>query len=406
MRTANGQDDYMSVKYGKTSGMRPAGAAGAKAGCGCRKALIEFFIHLVWVVLEIVNVILVALQAISGAIENCLSSYDKKPKHVVIVGASFGGLAAQRELAGRKDVKVTLIDFKKYFEYTPGVLRCFVQPEFLKELTCPLPSTRNELLTGTMTGCSEEAVTLRTSTGGEQKVSFDYLVLAVGSTYSDPIKPTEAETTLAERTSSWGVAANKLANAQTVIVVGAGPVGVELAGEILTVYPDKTVTFVDMAPTILPGFDEAAATFTKQWFKDRGAKMMLGEAIEKIGERRMRARPRTQAPFALGRRGGTDASAAAARVLERVLLSHGAVASSGDAFLLLLLLLPLPLPLLLLLRLTLACSPLSAPAAHTPVDSRPQARRLCSSNPVSSSKRTSSTSVWASCPTQPCSRIR
>ena len=47
----------------------------------------------------------------------------EKPKEVVIVGASFGGLAAQRELAGRRDVKVKLIDFKDYFEYTPGVRR-------------------------------------------------------------------------------------------------------------------------------------------------------------------------------------------------------------------------------------------------------------------------------------------
>ena len=55
------------------------------------------------------------------------------------------------------------------------------------------------------------------------------------------------------------------------------------AGEILTVYPGKKVTFVDMAPTILPGFDEAASAYSLQWLQRRGAELMLGEPIERIG---------------------------------------------------------------------------------------------------------------------------
>ena len=54
------------------------------------------------------------------------------------------------------------------------------------------------------------------------------------------------------------------------------------AGEILTVYPDKKVTFVDMATTILPGFDEVASTYARTWLVRRGAELMLGEAIERI----------------------------------------------------------------------------------------------------------------------------
>ena len=98
-----------------------------------------------------------------------------------------------------------------------------------------------------MTGAAKDAVIVRDDVRGERPVPFDYLVLAVGSTYAEPVKPTQAEPTLAERQSSWNEAAAKLAAARSVIIVGAGPVGVELAGEILTVYPHKKVTFVDMA---------------------------------------------------------------------------------------------------------------------------------------------------------------
>ena len=250
---------------------------------GPRTIVIEGVIWLAWVILEGADAVLRVLGAVCGLHTLCFGRpRNKKEQHVVIVGASFGGLTAQRELSGRRDVKVTLIDFKDYFEYTPGILRCFVQPSYLKELTCPLPASRNKLLRGAVCAASEEAVTLRDVRGEEQKVSFDYLVLAVGSTYAEPIKPLESEPTLAERASAWDDAAAKLAGASTVIIVGAGPVGVELAGEILTVYPDKAVTFVDMAPTILPGFDEAAAAYTKAWFRARGAQMRLGEGIAEI----------------------------------------------------------------------------------------------------------------------------
>jgi apoptosis-inducing factor 2 len=48
------------------------------------------------------------------------------------VGASFAGLACARSL--RRDFKVTLVDQRDYFEYTPGILRLFVKPGYLNEL--------------------------------------------------------------------------------------------------------------------------------------------------------------------------------------------------------------------------------------------------------------------------------
>ena len=280
---AGDEDDASSLGGAhQTEALMPATSGSPPPGL--RTLAVDSAIFLVWAILEIVDVLLLILAAVWRRVDDCVATTrpGRDAQHVVIVGASFGGLAAQRELSGRRDVKVTLIDFKSYFEYTPGVLRCFVQPDFLKQLTCPLPASRNELVHGEMTAATEEAVVMRDAEGTESQIPFDYLILAVGSTYADPIKPLASEPTLAERASSWNDAAAKLRAANTVIIVGAGPVGVELAGEILTVYPDKALTFVDMAPTILPGFDEAAASYTKAWFAARGAEMRLGEGIEEI----------------------------------------------------------------------------------------------------------------------------
>jgi hypothetical protein len=75
----------------------------------CRAAVVEFFIFFAWLCLELINVILLVFNAVAS-IFKCLWSdcpCDPEPKHVVVVGASFGGLAVQRELSKTRGLKVT-----------------------------------------------------------------------------------------------------------------------------------------------------------------------------------------------------------------------------------------------------------------------------------------------------------
>lgn len=67
------------------------------------------------------------------------------------------------------------------------------------------------------------------------------MMWALGAPAPQPIKPIAAEPTLVERAASLTAAGAKLEAASSVIIVGAGAVGVELAGEILTSYPQKQV---------------------------------------------------------------------------------------------------------------------------------------------------------------------
>ena len=96
--------------------------------------------------LEVVDALLVALTAVYGAVAAAVRALpfgrrvDGPRPSVVIVGASFAGLWAQRCLSNRFDV--TLVDVKDYFEYTPGALRLFVRPAHLARITRPLPSKR------------------------------------------------------------------------------------------------------------------------------------------------------------------------------------------------------------------------------------------------------------------------
>ena len=56
-----------------------------------------------------------------------MSSSREKPK-VVVVGGQFAGRRASRLLRRGGAFDVKLVDAKGYWEYTPGALRCLVEP--------------------------------------------------------------------------------------------------------------------------------------------------------------------------------------------------------------------------------------------------------------------------------------
>src|SRR5258708_7892606 len=88
-----------------------------------------------------------------------------------------------------------------------------------------------------------------TASGGE--ISADYIVLATGSRYPFPAKTDLVDTHHAQE--QVRQAHRALARAERVLLVGAGPVGIELAGEIRHAWPDKSIVLLDVADEILGG---------------------------------------------------------------------------------------------------------------------------------------------------------
>ena len=65
------------------------------------------------------------------------------PKVCIVVGGAFGGLACIHHLLATtraEELDIVLVEPKDFFEYTPGVLRAFVEPEHLKRISFKLSS--------------------------------------------------------------------------------------------------------------------------------------------------------------------------------------------------------------------------------------------------------------------------
>lgn len=205
-------------------------------------------------------------------------------KTVVIVGGSFGGLTALRYLANDPGFRVVLIDQREYFEYTPGVLRLFCDPSLFSTMARPTPPGTHEFLLGAVTSVTDDHVVVASRDGRSQRVDFDYLILAVGADYSKPITASTQEHSLSARSATWQNEAAKVQAAGSVLVLGGGAVGAELAAEIACHFPQKRVTIVDAYQHLLPLFPRKTATYAEQWFKDRGVELVLGEMLEKWDE--------------------------------------------------------------------------------------------------------------------------
>ncbi|WP_067450620.1 NAD(P)/FAD-dependent oxidoreductase [Actinomadura macra] len=167
---------------------------------------------------------------------------------VAVIGGGYGGAAAAKALDG--DTDVILIEPKDAFVHSVGALRALVRPDWAGNIFFPYDRllARGEVVRGRATSVDSGGVTLASG----DRVDADYLVLASGSSYPFPAK---MDTDVADQALERLRAASKeLAGGGRVLIAGAGPVGLELAGEIRAAWPDKRVTIVDPGEQVLPGF--------------------------------------------------------------------------------------------------------------------------------------------------------
>ncbi|WP_083420073.1 FAD-dependent oxidoreductase [Pseudofrankia sp. BMG5.36] len=192
---------------------------------------------------------------------------------VVVVGGGYGGAAVAKALEAEADV--VLIDPRDAFANVAGSLRALAQPAWAARMFFPFATllTRGTVIRERAVSVDPDGVTL--SSG--RRVPADYLVLATGSSYAYPAKPKAdaTEDALADLRDTH----KELADAERVLIVGAGPVGLELAGEIKDAWPSKSVTVVDVAATLLPGFEPDLRDDLHRQLDDLDIRLHLGASL-------------------------------------------------------------------------------------------------------------------------------
>lgn len=176
----------------------------------------------------------------------------QNPKQVVIIGGGFGGIAVAKELARAKGVSVTLITKNPYFEYYPALYK-LVTGALAIEVCVPyekiFKKTDSVSVIQNVYESYDKDKKVVTLLDG-QTISYDYLVLAMGSEtnyfnipgieqYAFSFKSSEEALRLKQHflnilQESKDIPKDDLIKRFHVTVVGGGPSGVELAGDITT----------------------------------------------------------------------------------------------------------------------------------------------------------------------------
>lgn len=260
-----------------------------------------------------------SVEAISPADQPVLRSV--KP-HVVIIGSGFGGLFAARALR-RADVHVTLIAKTTHHLFQPLLYQVATGILSQGEIA---PSTR-EVLSGQRNATvvlgevTDIDLTQRTVSADTQDqrfhTSYDHLVVAAGAAQSwfghDEFAEhapgmKSIDDALELRGRIFGaferaeIAAIEGRHADvealmTFVVVGAGPTGVEMAGQLIELSKrtlakdfrhisprDARIILLDAGPAILGSFHESLQAKTKSSLEKLGVDVRLGAMVTDVDE--------------------------------------------------------------------------------------------------------------------------
>jgi apoptosis-inducing factor 2 len=216
---------------------------------------------------------------------------------VVVVGGGYGGINAAKALDDVADV--TLVDPTEAFVHNVAAWRALVEPEWLDRIFFPYEHllAHGRFLRDRAVAIDGHRVTLASG----DVLEPDYLVLATGSAYPFPAK-TEAPD-IASARARHRAAHEALLAADRVLIVGAGPSGLELAGEIKAFFPDKNVTVADISDDILVGpYHQALRDELRRQLDALGVELRLGTALAELPS----APPATLAPIAIATTNGGE----------------------------------------------------------------------------------------------------
>jgi NADH dehydrogenase len=234
-------------------------------------------------------------------------------KHVVIVGAGFGGLACARTLRKSRSYEVTLVDRNPYQLFSPLLYQVATASLPEDDIAFPVRTAYREVrfVRAAVTDVDTNAKVLTLSTG--RTLSYDDLVIAVGSEGATFGIPGVAEHTLQMKSvaNAREIRRSLLRTYEdvedevlpldslNVVIVGGGPTGVELAGavrelqgeirrEFEHIAPSATVTLLEAGPRLLPSFHPASSEHAAKTLTKMGVDVRVDATVVEATDRSLR----------------------------------------------------------------------------------------------------------------------
>lgn len=232
-------------------------------------------------------------------------------KEIVIIGGGFAGINMAQKLENKKGIHVTLVDKNNYNFFTPLLYQVATGMLDVSSISTPfrtlLKKAKNfNFRLGELQKVEPKTNKVQLSTG---ELPYDSLVIATGTKSNFfgmhnieqnalPMKSIDQAVELRNyllqkaEEASYVTDEDKRAKLRNIVISGAGPSGVEVAGMIAEmsdrvmneIYPEISddqlgVFLVDGAPTVLPSMREKSQKYTYETLKKMGVRIGLEKMV-------------------------------------------------------------------------------------------------------------------------------
>ena len=197
---------------------------------------------------------------------------------VVVFGGGVAGARVARALS--EEFRVTLVDPNDYFEVPMAAPRCLVMPDFARQSIIPFSEALPDVtrVRGRLVDMGPDDGIVQTPDGERLRVGGRVNVLATGSVFANELVRARGCTSV-ERRATYEDFHRRLSVARRILIVGGGPIGIEIAGEIAERHPRSELTLVEAGRRILASTSEGAARFAHRFLTSKGVSIITGERI-------------------------------------------------------------------------------------------------------------------------------
>ncbi|MDR8390019.1 NAD(P)/FAD-dependent oxidoreductase [Aliifodinibius sp. S!AR15-10] len=233
-------------------------------------------------------------------------------KEIVIIGGGFAGVNLAKQLKDKKEFYITLVDKNNYNFFPPLLYQVATGMLDVSSISTPFRTIFKgvdniSFRMGELQKVEPESNKVQLSTG---ELKYDGLVIATGTksnffgmenieknavpmkTINDAVK---MRNYLLQKTEEATYTDDpvKKAKLRNVVISGAGPTGVEVAGMLAEmrnnmlekIYPELAnqelnIFLVDAAPTVLPPMRERSQKYTHEALEEMGVKVKLEKMVE------------------------------------------------------------------------------------------------------------------------------
>ncbi|CAK9041096.1 unnamed protein product [Durusdinium trenchii] len=204
--------------------------------------------------------------------------WTKEKKKVVVLGGGFAGLAVVRHL--RRNFEVTLVDAKKYFEFIPGMVRPYSNPDLHRKLVVDYASVCKKMKVSWIWGAAEKLqgneVVVQLNSSDQHRVAYDYCVVATGCDFGSlwAVSPTSGTRPIDRRylegrqkeiEKEYDQLTELADRGAHVAVIGAGFVGVEFATELKHYFPYLQISLASRSECCCPTMPKSARSYIQKY---------------------------------------------------------------------------------------------------------------------------------------------